>query len=173
MPKEVRCGKFRACLALVRGLLFSGSVSDLLLDSNSRICAPKPYIPLAGYRTFPAKLAFSPSSSLFSSMENEDSDSARPGDERFRKLSNEVQGPLWRSPCHHTRDRQLPEPCLSSGEAPCRLAALACRTESPDHTLAKGSSDASKTQLGLIGSCVTSLRDMSTSRRTRGLPLSR
>jgi hypothetical protein len=23
-------------------------------------------------------------------------------------------------------------------EAPCRLAALACRTESPDHTLAKG-----------------------------------
>jgi hypothetical protein len=36
MPKEVRCGKFKSCLAMVRGLLFCGSVSALLLDSNSR-----------------------------------------------------------------------------------------------------------------------------------------
>src|SRR5882724_2390945 len=41
-------------------------------------------------------------------------------------------------------------------EAPCRLAALACRTESPHHTgkedifrQVSGTSDASKTQLGL------------------------
>jgi hypothetical protein len=44
-------------------------------------------------------------------------------------------------------------------EAPCRLSALACRIESPDHTgkegnsrQVSGTSDASKTQLGLIRS---------------------
>ena len=44
-------------------------------------------------------------------------------------------------------------------EAPCRLAALACRTEIPDHTdkvensrQVYGTSDASETQLVLIGS---------------------
>jgi len=43
-------------------------------------------------------------------------------------------------------------------EAPCRLSALACRSEAPNHTgkvgnsrQVSGTSDASKTQLGLIG----------------------
>ena len=43
-------------------------------------------------------------------------------------------------------------------EAPCRISALACRTESRNHTgkaedsrQVSGTSDASKTQLGLIG----------------------
>jgi len=37
-------------------------------------------------------------------MENEDS--ARPGDERFKKLSNGVKELQPWGPCHHTSDRQ-------------------------------------------------------------------
>jgi hypothetical protein len=33
-------------------------------------------------------------------------DSLRPGDERFKKLSNGVKGLLQRGPCHQTSDRQ-------------------------------------------------------------------
>ncbi len=45
-------------------------------------------------------------------------------------------------------------------ETPCRISALACRTESRNHTgkaedsrQVSGTSDASKTQLGLIRTC--------------------
>ena len=48
--------------------------------------------------------AFCRLASLFTSVGI--SDPVRPGDERFKKLSNGVEGSLQRDPCHQTRDRQ-------------------------------------------------------------------
>ena len=87
----------------------------------------------------------------------EDEDSVRPGDERFKKLSNGVKGPFYNEVLATILVIASTGAMLPVGhEAPCRLAALACRTVSPDHTdkaensrQVSGTSDASKTQLGL------------------------
>jgi hypothetical protein len=90
-------------------------------------------------------------------MENEDP--VRPGDERFKKLSNGVKGP-------HNKVLATRLVIASTGamltvghEAPCRISALACRIESririakaENSGQVSGTSDASKTQLGLIRS---------------------
>jgi len=49
-----------------------------------------------------------------------------------------VKGPLQRSPCRQTSDRQYRSHAYRRARSAMSLAALACRTESPDHTLAKG-----------------------------------
>lgn len=61
----------------------------------------------------------------------EDEDSVRPGDERFKKLSNGVKGPFYNEVLATILVIASTGAMLPVGhEAPCRLAALACRTES-------------------------------------------
>ena len=87
-------------------------------------------------------------------------DSLRPGDEWFRKLSNAGQRTLATKVLATTLVIASTGAMLIVGhEAPCHLAALACRSESRHRTdktensrQVSGTSDASKTQLELIGS---------------------
>jgi hypothetical protein len=69
-------------------------------------------------------------------MEHENA--ARPGDERFRKLSNGSKGRYSEALATRLVIANTGAMLTVGHEAPCRLTALACRTKSPDHTLAKG-----------------------------------
>jgi len=55
---------------------------------------------------FPLRFRHSILSVLIWVLLDGNEDPLRPGDERFKKLSNGVKRPLPLGPCHHTRDRQ-------------------------------------------------------------------
>jgi hypothetical protein len=86
-------------------------------------------------------------------------DPVRPGDERFKKLSNGVKGPNIQVLATKLVIASTGAMLIVGHEAPCRISVLACRIESRDYTdkqgnsrQVSGTSDASKTQSMLIGS---------------------
>ena len=84
----------------------------------------------------------------------ENSGSVRPGDERFKKLSNWVNGPLQRGPCHQTSDRQFRSHAYRRARSAISVSGLSLPNRIPGSHWQRGklsgTSDASKTQLGLI-----------------------
>jgi hypothetical protein len=64
-------------------------------------------------------------------------DPLRPGDERFKKLSNGVKEPLPRGPCHQTSDRQYRSHANRRARGAISYIGLSLPNRIPQNTLAK------------------------------------